>query len=132
LLIASAGFGADEAGTPRIYRCSLNGQIIFGDRPCSQVPSTEVQLSSFNSYHAPGGTISGARKPASAAREPAGKRSESIAADQQKKKQHCQKLADQLDDLRSKMRSGYSGDQGEKMRNRQRQLERQRRTDRCG
>jgi len=132
LLIARIG-GATEQGAARIYRCDIKGQINFTDRPCEHAPGAEVQLSPVNSYQSEAGPGLQSRKTVASARsKPREKRPESIAEEQQKKKQRCQRLADQLDGIRFKMRSGYTAEQGEKMRDRQRQLERQRRSERCG
>jgi hypothetical protein len=132
-LISGIGTAAEPAGAQRIFRCEVKGQTTFADRPCPEAPSTEVQLSPVNAYHAEAATgpVSRQAAKASPGRERASKSSGSIANEQQKEQQRCQRLADQLATIRSKMRSGYTADQGEKLRERQRQLEQQRRTERC-
>jgi len=64
-------------------------------------------------------------------REHSARQSNSIAAEQLRAKQRCQRLADQLDTIHSKMNAGYTMQQGERLRERQRQLEQQRRTEQC-
>jgi hypothetical protein len=133
----SAGFAAEPRGTQHIFRCEVNGQITFGDRPCADAPSVEVVLSPANFYHpdakqAAVPNLSPDRATKSPAkRERARSNTDSIAAEQARERQRCQRLADQLTSIRSKMRTGYTGEQGEKLRERQRQLEQQRRTEHC-
>jgi hypothetical protein len=136
-LSAGAGFAGEPGGTKHIYRCEVNGQTTFGDRPCANAPSAEVVLTPANFYH-PDAKQAGAPTPTSgrttkslANRDRGRSNTDSIAAEQAKERQRCQRLADQLTSIRAKMQSGYTAEQGEKLRERQRQLERQRRTEHC-
>jgi len=131
-LLASACFAKDPTEVQRIFRCEVDGRIVFGDRPCVTVPSTEVVLGPTNSYHAvaPAAASPTARKFA-ASDDQTTRQSDAIVAEQQRAKLNCQRLADQLVNIENTMRSGYSGKQGERLRERQRQLEQRRRTERC-
>jgi len=130
-LIAYGSTAAASNSAPQIFRCELQGRPVFSDRPCASAPSTEVVLPTINSYHADApqsrsgnsSKIKGQSRPA--------KEAESIAAEQQRAKQRCQRLADQLVNIEHTMRTGYTAKQGERLRERQRQLEQRRRTERC-
>jgi len=115
---------------PRIFRCEANGKITYSDQRCASTPTTEVVLRPTNSYHADTSPTTPSRS-ASVRREQSPKQAASIADEQQRVKQQCQRLADQLTTIEIKMRSGYSAKQGEQLRERQRQLEQRRRTERC-
>jgi hypothetical protein len=129
-LIAYASAAKEPNSAPHIFRCEVQGSFVFSDRPCATAPSTEVVLGSINSYHdAPSGASREQTKtkvPHQPAKEP-----EAITAEAQRAKQRCQRLADQLVNIESTLRSGYSAKQGERLRERQRQLEQRRRTERC-
>jgi len=139
-LIASACFAKDPIEVQRIFRCEVDGRIVFGDRPCVTVPSTVVVLGPTNSYHAVAHAAASpsTRKFAGSDDQSTGRsngpstgQSDAIAAEQRRAKLNCQRLADQLVNIENTMRSGYSGKQGERLRERQRQLEQRRRTERC-
>jgi hypothetical protein len=131
-LISYACFAKDPVDVRRIFRCEADGRIIFSDQPCVMAPSTEIVLRPSNSYHSdrPAAELSSTRKIA-ASQGQSTRQSEAIAAEQQRAKQRCQRLADQLVNIENTMRSGYSAKQGEQLRERQRQLEQQRRTEHC-
>jgi hypothetical protein len=133
-LIACASFANDPIGAQRIFRCEVDGRMVFSDLPCTTVPSIEVVLRPTNSYHADTPAVSpGTRKivaPDQSTRQ-SDRQADAIAAEQQRAKLNCQRMADQLIHIENTMRSGYSGKQGERLRERQRQLEQRRRTERC-
>jgi hypothetical protein len=54
------------------------------------------------------------------------------AADPAVQQSKCAKLEQRLRDVRSKMRGGYGAKEGERLKARQRQLNGQRRTQKCG
>jgi hypothetical protein len=132
VVFASAGWADEQHGTQRIFRCEIQGKVTFGDQPCGAAPGTEIVLRPTNSFHidAPNGESHRDSKPVAQDRRSV-KQSESIAAEQQRELQRCQRMADQLVTIQSKLRAGYSAKQGEQLRERQRQLEQQRRTARC-
>jgi len=118
-----------------IYRCEVGGQIVFSDRPCPEsVVSTQVVI-------APSSTYSGVKatppKTARSVRERTSnanttpKAQDSIAAEQLRAKQRCQRMVDRLQVIESKLRAGYKAAQGEKLRDRQRQLQQQHHAERC-
>ena len=117
LAIASAF--ANAASAPTIYRCIENEVVTYSDRPCG---------SSASEYHA-SERISildvappAATKPARVKPKPARVNTASIAAAQAKHAENCAKLERSLRDIRSKMRAGYDAKEGERLRDRQREL----------
>jgi hypothetical protein len=130
-LIAYTSAAKEPNSAPPIFRCEVQGSVVFSDRPCATASSTEIVLRPVNSYHndATIGT-SRAKTKTKVPHRPV-KESESITAEAQRAKQRCQRLADQLVNIESTLRSGYSAKEGERLRERQRQLEQRRRTERC-
>jgi hypothetical protein len=130
-LIACACFAKDPENR-RIYRCEVNGRIAFSDLPCAAAPSIEVVLHPTNSYHADApSALSRSERKFAASDGQSTRQSDAIAAEQQRAKLNCQRLADQLVNIENTLRSGYSAKQGERLRERQRQVEQRRRTERC-
>lgn len=115
--------------SPVIYRCETNGVPTFSDHPCGE--TAEVHESSafaMNTYAAPPTaskttprvrTRTRPRMPARPAVEP---KTAAVA---------CERLERSLDEIRSKMRSGYSAAQGERLKERQAKLRAERRRTRC-
>jgi hypothetical protein len=131
-LIGSTCFAANPADAQRIFRCEFNGRTIYSDQPCATAPSTEVVLRSTNSYHAETSAVvpPSTHKAARSDRQPT-RQTDAIAVELQRAQLNCQRLADQLVNIENTMRSGYSAKQGERLRERQRQLEQRRRTEHC-
>ncbi len=134
-LWAGSSYAETTSESRKVFRCQIDRQIVFSDRPCgSAVESTEVHLTANNTYR----NSDSAPTPAKTSRAPnhsasrsIERLSNSIAAEQLREKQRCQRLSDQLDTIQAKMRAGYTAQQGERLRERRRQLEQQRRTERC-
>lgn len=124
--ISSAAYGQSRA----VYRCELDGQLIFSDRPCA--PSAQMQrleATPINVYEAPDQPASLPRaSPAPSRNKP----TEDPAAELDKRKQTCERLALGLRETRSKLRAGYKPSQGEKLKARQERLKAQMRIARCG
>lgn len=111
-----------------IYRCEINGVLTFSDHPCGE--SVEVHRSSdfaSNTYAAPAPPV---RRTEAVSRAPK-PRAKSVDADVQKRREACARLDRQLNDIRSKMRAGYSATQGERLKERQISLREQSRDLRC-
>lgn len=120
-------------GASRIYRCVVDEQVVFTDRACaSGAAGTQVELTPVNVAAAPLGSPGDTRRSSSVSTRPAARAvTASIAEEQARAKQRCDRLNDQLSVIESKLRAGYSVRQGERLRERQRTLEAQRRTERC-
>jgi hypothetical protein len=130
-LIGASCFATDPVHAQRIFRCEAYGRVIYSDQPCVTAPSTEVVLQPANSYHADPAPVSPSARKFVEPDARSNREAEAIAAEQQRAKLNCQRLADQLANIENTMRSGYSAKQGERLRERQRQLEQRRRTERC-
>jgi hypothetical protein len=125
---------ADSPGSHPIYRCELNGGIVFSDRPCGPDTQTvQVAVPASNSYHDETydrrSTRASTKQQSHVVRIP--RDGDSIAQEQLRAKLRCQRLTDQLETIEYKLRAGYTAQQGERLRERQRELERKRRTERC-
>jgi hypothetical protein len=109
-----------------IYRCEIDGLVTFSDRPCSPA-ATIYQPDSMNTYEAPPSLPASREQPAP--RIP--KKDVPPAADLAKHKQTCERLAQDLKYIRSKLRAGYKASEGEKLKARQERVKSQLRMARC-
>ena len=116
----------------RIFRCESQGRVTYSDTACATAPDkTAVAAEQLNTYAAidPPQKVGNAANVKRPATRPA--RDDSIATEQLRAKQRCQRLADRLATIEVKMRTGYTAPQGERLREQRRQLEQQRRTEKC-
>lgn len=117
---------------PAIYRCAGDDGVVFTDRPCDGgADPHEIDDSRVTVYTpAPGAeraSTAAPSKPPKATRAKPGR-----AADPDRHRTKCARLDQGLRDVRTKMRSGYGAKEGERLKARQRQLNQQRRTEKCG
>src|SRR5690606_29449929 len=120
------------AAQPAIYRCAGGDGVVYTDRPCGAgADPHEIDDSRVTVYTpAPAAGRSLAAPPAKqskARRAGAGR-----TADPARHRAKCARLDQGLRDVRTKMRSGYGAQQGERLKARQRQLKQQRRAQKCG
>lgn len=111
-----------------IYRCTDQGGTIYSDRPCAEnADPHEIDDSRVTVYSpvAPGSRAASA-KPAKAKRARTGQ-----LPDPAKHEATCARLAQGLRDVRTKMRTGYGAKEGERLKERQRQLDNRRRLEKC-
>jgi hypothetical protein len=129
-LIVSLHPASASAASP-IYRCEVSGVTTFSDRPCAADSSEYVpddqRVSTVKVEHVAAATQT---RPATRAKGSAPAKG-SIAADQLKHKEECARIDRSLGDIRSKMRAGYDGKEGERLRERQRKLTLDRREKKC-
>jgi hypothetical protein len=110
-----------------IYRCVVNGVVVFADRPCGDdARPYEPNAASVSSY-AP--VTADVLQAANAAPRSAGRR-EPVPPHAQRA-QACARIEHALDEIRAKQRAGYSLKQGERLKARQRKLAAERRELRC-
>lgn len=113
-----------EAGDRQIYRCTTAAGVVFADRPCgvdSQPYSPEgASVSIMTTVPA---------EPVKYQASPAKRTSAPKESDAHEKT--CARIEQSLRKIASTQRSGYSAKQGERLRERKRQLEEQRRSNRC-
>jgi hypothetical protein len=129
-LVVSFHVATASAASP-IYRCVVSGVTTFSDRPCAADSSEYVpddqRVSTVKVEHVAPPTL--ARSATRAKGSAPG--NASIAADQLKHKDECARIDRSLGDIRSKMRAGYDGKEGERLRERQRKLTLDRREKKC-
>jgi hypothetical protein len=114
-----------------IYRCPGPGETVYSDRPCAENATPHEIDDSRVTVYTPAPMTSRAAtstsaKPTKAERAKAGR-----LPDPAKHEATCAKLEQGLRDVRSKMRTGYGAKEGERLKERQRQLDRRRRTEKC-
>jgi hypothetical protein len=112
-----------------IYRCTDQGGTVYSDRPCAENATPhQIDDSRVTVYTpAPMGSRAAAKtKPTQAKRAKAGR-----LPDPAKHEATCAKLEQGLRDVRTKMRTGYGAKEGERLKERQRQLDNRRRTEKC-
>jgi hypothetical protein len=130
VLIVSFYVATSIAASP-IYRCEVSGVTTFSDRPCaadsSEYLPDDQRVSTVKVEHVAAATQT---RPATRAKSSAPGKA-SIAADQLKHKEDCARIDRSLGDIRSKMRAGYDGKEGERLRERQRKLTLERRGKKC-
>jgi hypothetical protein len=123
-------FTAMEAfGSDSIFRCTIDGRTVLTDRPSDAMNCQPLNAPTSNTF-TPAPVSRTVSKPDAAPR-PRAVEHDSIAADQLKAKQRCERLEQRLDQVADKMRSGYTVKQGEKLRAQKEQLEVSRRIERC-
>jgi hypothetical protein len=111
-----------------IYKCEQHGTMTFSDRPCgSDAQLHRLDSTVMNTYAAPPSTSSHKRSPAKVVRRTPARKDES----EEKRQESCAKAARSLKEVGSKMRSGYSAKEGERLRERQAKLRDQQRQARC-
>lgn len=118
--------------TATIYRCG-GEPAVYSDRPCGTdaTPHTidDTRVTVYEA-HPPSAPASSARlkKPAS---RPA-KAGRNAAASDERRQAKCNKLDQSLRDVRTRMRTGYGVEEGERLKARQRRLSQERRLQKCG
>ena len=122
-------FTADAFASESIYRCAIDGRTVLTDRPNDTLNCQPLNAPTSNTFTAE--PVSRSVSKPDAAPRPRAVESNSIAAEQLKAKQRCERLDQRLDQVADKMRSGYTVRQGEKLRAQKEQLEASRRIERC-
>jgi hypothetical protein len=131
LLAGAASLSNDQsarADAESIYKCDVGGVLTFSDRPCSpKAELHELDDAAVNTYEA-------LPIPASTSKpKAAGKKTLSRRADPQsdKRAETCARLGRSMKEARSKMRTGYSAKEGERLRERLAKLKDQQREAKC-
>jgi hypothetical protein len=126
LLIIAA---VDAFASDSIFRCTADGRTVLTDRPTDTMNCQPLNAPTSNTFTSEPvsrsvGKVEPAPRPRTVERD-------SIAAEELKAKQRCERLDQRLDQVADKMRSGYTVRQGEKLRVQKEQLEASRRIERC-
>ena len=117
--------------TPAIYRCEIAGVATYEDRPCGAEPARyEPDETRISTYAPP--PSSPTRAPTVHKARPRRTARASLAAEQRKHAEECRRIESALRHIQSKMRSGYSAREGERLRVRKAQLDARRRAHKCG
>lgn len=113
-----------------IYRCAGDAGPVYSDRPCAAHADTHEIDDSRVTVYTP--EVTAKRLPATT--RPAKVRRSKAARlpDPARHQASCARLEQSLRDVRTKMRTGYSAKEGERLKARQRQLEQRRRLEKCG
>ena len=110
-----------------IYKCEVGGVLTFSDRPCSpQAELHELDETTMNTFDPP--PIAATPKPKTTVRKTDAPRA---GAQQDKRAETCARVTRSMKDVRSKMRTGYSAKEGERLRDRLAKLKDQQRQTRC-
>jgi hypothetical protein len=121
-LTAQAGSSAHP-----IYRCETATGLVFSDRPCSaEAQPYEPDLSAVSVVE----TVAPNPTPVAKSPRPAKARIAS-GSSTTSKADACRKLNDSLHKIASTMRSGYGAKEGERLKERKRELEAKRRAQKC-
>jgi hypothetical protein len=116
------------AGAPTIYRCEQGGATVYSDRPCAaDATAHELDGSRVTVYEAPAASE---RATSSTPPKPAARRAKASTSHEQRQAK-CTRLDKSLRDVRTKMRSGYGVKEGERLKERQRELTARRRSEKC-
>jgi hypothetical protein len=125
---AQAVSAADDTMTT-IFKCKLDGVTTFSDRPCGEQPQSQVlDSAAINTYAPPPASTSAMPQEAPSVRSKASRNDLNEA----KRKESCARYARGLKEIRSKLRSGYTAKEGERLRARSEKLKDSQRRDRCG
>ena len=110
----------------QIFRCESEGRITYSDTACGNVATKEaIEVGPLNSF-----TATTVTRPSKRQSPPTAK-SSSIAEAQQRAKERCAKLDVRLDAIQTKLRRGYSVEEGNRLRDQRRQIEAQKRAQKC-
>ena len=113
-----------------VYRCTVGGVTTFSDRPCApEAVPYQPDTSRVSTYDPP--PASRTQAPAQPPPESPTRRRDASDADQVRRAAACDRIRSSLRDVAARMRAGYDVKQGERLRERKAQLERQRRAQKC-
>ena len=112
-----------------VYRCTVGGVTTYSDRPCSpDAAPYQPDTSRISTYEPPPASRTA---PAPPAQTPAARKPGSGRDDQVRHAAACERLHNALREVAARMRAGYNVKQGEQLRERKAQLDRQRRAEKC-
>jgi hypothetical protein len=116
----------DAYANDALFRCQQQGVVVITDRPIDQTNCQPLSVSMTSRADAVP-TVSSSSK----THQPAKSQHDSIASEQVKAKQRCDRIRLRLDEIANKQRSGYTLQQGERLKERQRTLEAESRIEQC-
>ena len=132
-IAACLGFdGSARADSPLVYRCELQGQRVFSDRPCDgavqviALDQARTNIYQHRKYDERLFSLASSKR--------AGTKTAKRAApieDEDKRRAVCTRIDQSIDGVRSKQRAGYRAKEGVRLDERLRRLEEERRVKRC-
>jgi hypothetical protein len=129
ILFLAALFDGEVFAQSQIYRCMVDGAVVFADRPCGNDAEPYDASDALVSSYEPTPVSNELSGPAPK-RVATTVRRETVP-DRTRQAQSCAKLERALSDIRAKQRAGYTAKQGKRLRERQQKLAAQRRELRC-
>lgn len=131
MLVLGSLLIAHPAGAQtNIYRCTGEAGTVYSDRPCEGSAAPHEIDNSRVTVYTPAAADKSAT-PASARPTKAKPPRKARPPDPAKHQLACARLEQALRDVRTKMRSGYGVEEGERLKARQRQLDQRRRLEKC-
>jgi hypothetical protein len=115
-----------------IYRCTIADATVYSDRPCALNADPHEIDDSRVTVYTPAPVEKGVPPATPAKPEKARRIKAKRLPDPAKHAATCAKLELGLRDVRTKMRTGYGVAEGERLKERRRQLDDRRRTEKCG
>ena len=125
-LVLSAPMSGAE---PTIYRCTAESGTVYSDRPCAENANPHEIDDSRVTVYTPEPMVPRATAPAKPTKAKRVKAPR--LPDSAKHEATCAKLEQGLRDVRTKMRTGYGAKEGERLKERRRQLDNRRRAEKC-
>lgn len=112
-----------------VYRCTVGGVTTYSDRPCApEAVPYRPDTSRVSTYDPPPpGPETTPAKPSR--KSPTRRRA--AEPDQARRDAACARIRTSLKEIAQRMRAGYDGKQGERLRERKAKLEQQRRAQKC-
>ena len=105
-----------------VYQCTLDGQRAFGDQPCG-TDSTARDIDAPNRMDTSGLGEAAHTERAAAARVSRRVDRDAASDSNGEKKKRCVKIGNDKERIMARMRTGYSGKEGERLRERLRKLD---------
>jgi hypothetical protein len=119
------------AGAETIYRCESGRGLIYSDRPCAADAAVHTSDGSLVTVYDAPPISEHASTPRSKASQPSKSARNTAAAAEAKHREACARLEQSLREVRAKLRTGYGVKEGERLKARQSQLTRRRRSEKC-
>jgi hypothetical protein len=130
--LLATGPACADAGTRPIYRCEVQGQSVFSDRPCGLDANTyeadTARVSITQSVAAP---VQAAASPTKESKPAIRRRGSAGGNEVARRAAACERIESGLREIRTRMRAGYSAKQGERLKERQHELQAKRKAARC-
>lgn len=126
-LLAQLAAAADSSSRA-MYRCDTPEGIVFADRPCDAAAQPyRPELTGTSVIE----TVQPARTAAARSSTPVVRPRPAADAEARSKSDTCDRLQENLRKVNASLRAGYGARQGERLKERRRELERKRRAAHC-